>query len=122
MEDFGIKNVVIKNIERAIQKQSYREIKSQEDLDSLIEQLKSQLDESKKLLSVMLSKTIDCKHEYGNPSYTIQNRIIGYATVYEHVCKKCGSIESHSQYSEDRPQLIPDWCRAAKQRYYNNFI
>ena len=59
----------------------------------------------------------ECAHSFGSATYTIQGRLIGYEKVYSRTCSKCGYEDTHS-HAEDNPE----WCSAAEEVYYNNFI
>jgi hypothetical protein len=123
--DFGTYNVVIRNIDRAIKKGTgYSEISNTEDLDRLVDRLKDQLESNRERWREMITNRNACQHpEFGNATYTVQSRIMGYCSVYERACKSCGYIETYSAYSEAKEeQVIPEWCNGAKKLYYNNFI
>jgi hypothetical protein len=116
--DYGMKHIVIKNIDRAI---SSNWIKSVQELDELIDRLKVQLEDSKETLKLRINNLSNCQHEFKHPTYTVQQRVIGYVTVYEQMCKHCGYTETF-QYSEESVGGLPIWTKNASQRYYNNSI
>ena len=121
--DYGMKNIVIKNIDRAI---SSNWFKTTEDLDELIDRLKVQLEDSKETLKLRINNLSNCQHEFKHPTYTTQQRFIGYVNVYEQVCKHCGYTETFTQidHTIDNSEVVelPSWTANASQRYYNNSI
>ena len=123
--DFGTYNVVIRNIDRAIKSgRGYSELSSAEQLDELVDRLKDQLESNRERWQAMILKRNSCEHlEFGKATFTSQNRVIGHSLVYERTCKSCGYVELYSVHSEDKDHPpLPDWCKGAQQRYYNNFI
>jgi hypothetical protein len=118
--DFGLKNVVIKNIERAIKRSQF--ISCSEQLDILIDQLKHEIESNRDLWKDLILTVHGCDHRYNNTTFTVQNRIIGHATVYERTCKDCGYIENHSAYSEYTGEPLPSWTENATRQHYNNII
>ncbi len=121
--DYGMKHIVIKNIDRAI---SSNWIKTTEELDELIDRLKVQLEASKETLKLRINNLSNCQHEFKNPTYTVQQRVIGYVNVYERVCKHCRYTETFTQidHTIDNSEVreLPSWTANASQRYYNNSI
>jgi hypothetical protein len=116
--DYGIKHIVLRNIDRAI---SSNWLNSVEELDQTIDRLKAQLEDSREVLKTRINKLSACEHVYNQPTYTVQRRIISYVTVYERQCKHCQYTETF-QYSEDSVGGLPIWTKNAAQRYYNNSI
>jgi hypothetical protein len=118
MRDFGLSNVVIKNISREIKAGRI----SDQELDQLIDHLKIQIEAVRQQFKNDIVKLNTCQHEFAQTTYTKQSRIVGYATVYERKCKKCGFVEHFQSYSEHSNVVLPDWTAGARQQYYNNFI
>jgi hypothetical protein len=116
--DYGMKHIVIKNIDRAI---SSNWFKTCEQLDETIDRLKVQLDDSRETLKLRINKLSSCEHEFKHPTYTVQRRVISYVNVYERQCKHCKYTETF-QYSEESVGGLPIWTKNASQRYYNNSI
>lgn len=123
--DYGVYNVVVRNIDRAIkQGKGYSEISNTEDLDQLVDRLKDQLESNRERWQEAITNRNTCQHsEFGKTTYTVQRRIIGHCTVYERSCKSCGYVDVFSLYSEsEEKSVLPDWTKNAEQRYYNNQI
>jgi hypothetical protein len=116
--DYGMKHIVIKNIDRAI---SSNWLKTTEELDQTIDSLKVQLEDGRELLKLRINKLSSCDHVYNQTTYTVQSRFLGYVTVYERRCKHCQYTETF-QYSDDVVEELPNWTKNAQQRYYNNSI
>jgi hypothetical protein len=116
--DYGMKHIVIKNIDRAI---STNWLKTTEELDQTIDRLKAQLEDSRALLKTRINNLSSCKHVYKQTTFTVQRRFLGYVTVYERRCKHCQYTETF-QYSDDVVEELPIWTKNAQQRYYNNSI
>lgn len=118
--DYGMKNVVLKNIDRTI---STNRLKTVEELDQIIDRLKVQLEDSRKLLKTRINKLSECEHVYKQATFTDQRRFLGYVTVYERHCTLCGYTDVF-QHSDDVVEVkeLPEWTKNAEQRYYNNRI
>lgn len=55
------------------------------------------------------------EHKYGEWTFTVQRRLIGYSTVYARVCMHCDKkVEVYD--------TTPDGAENAKEQYYNNDI
>jgi hypothetical protein len=119
--DYGVYNVVVRNIDRAIK---HNQITDSAELDGLVNQLKDQLESNRSRWQEAITNRNTCQHsEFGKTTYTVQRRIMGYVTVYERSCKSCGYVDVFSLYSEsEEKSVLPDWTIKAEQRYYNNFI
>lgn len=117
--DFGLKNVVIKNIENDIKA---KRITSHTEITELVEGLKNDIDMCADQWTALFRKINECSHQYSKPTYTIENRVIGYCTVFKRQCKNCGYQETHSVYCDSEDQSCPEWTKDAQQRYFNNFL
>ena len=60
-----------------------------------------------------------CGHDFKNPTYSVQKRVLGFVTVYERKCNVCGYKEIFQQNDKES---LPDWTDGATETYYNNDI
>lgn len=118
INDYGMKSVVLRNIDRAIS--AYR-LKTVDELNEIIDSLKIQLEDSRELMEIRINKLSSCQHVFKNSTFTDQRRFLGYARVYERQCNHCGHIDVF-QHSDGAVVELPEWTKNAKQQYYNNQI
>lgn len=111
-----------RRVKQRILHAKYENIEEYEkDLDSAIAYIASLKDNND--IRDFAINNINCKHEeYKGATYTVQKRIMGYATVYERVCKNCGHTDIWSNYEGEKDGQEPEWTIGAKRQYYNNFI
>lgn len=114
---YGMKNVVLKNINNAI---TAGRITTQEQLEQVFIQLENLIESSKDKLHERIGKIHTCEHEFFRATFTVQRMISGYTTIYERKCKKCGFGEYHSEGENGAPN--PEWTEGAEQRWWNNDI
>lgn len=116
MRDLGIKNVVIRNITRSINKKN---IDTHENLDEQINHCIELLESARTELHDKLKTIQSCSHSYAGPTFTVQGRIVGCVTVYSRTCKLCKNTETYHMIDGE---CTPDWTVGATQQYYNNRI
>lgn len=120
MYDYGLKNVVFDNIKKTISKQ--KSITEPEQIDELVETLKSMIEEEKYTFHKILDSVSNCDHDYDTGVHYDKRMVMGnYIRFFERKCKKCGSIESCNNHNV-AALTLPIWTTKTKQRYYNNDI
>mgnify|MGYP001546097716 CR=1 FL=1 len=113
MRDFGIKNVVIRNM---IDYAKQNRFQSESEVHESIRNCISLLENSSEEITNHFLNSQNCSHEYNETYFTVRKVFTGeFVTVYERTCSKCGFTE----YERDKK---PDWAKNAKERYYNNDI
>lgn len=82
----------------------------------------SLLEEHREYILNLYRQSKTCNHkEYFPSTYTIQDRGLGYCTVYERQCKSCDKIEYFSVHCDTPEEVnLPDWTIGAEKRFYNN--
>jgi len=106
--------IVVTNIRSSIRRGDFD---SETDINKAIDSVIDEINQERQGLISQFRLLDACSHEYKDPTFTIQGRVIGYVTVYERICKNCKHTETIQQNKDDK---MPDWTIGATERYYNN--
>ena len=117
-EDHGIKNVVLRNMKKAIKQKNFSSIY---ELEANIDYCKQLIEDAREDMHLAFMNTDGCQHNYEHSKYTIQRRLIGFVRVNSRSCKECG-FEDIYQEGTDTPDRHdrPEWAGDAKEQYYND--